>query len=157
MRSPEEWLKVADVPLPDRLSLRSVDAWNLGKFPESRITEGFTLDEIRAYAKARVVLPNSVEIIQNWKPENPRSVALGMHLDIGWDDDPGTSLFTAYVVTNDLRACYGRKWRSLMFVDTFEWPRVLAGFLNIMRKCERPTSEESFEKLSSRFDWEYAR
>lgn len=150
-RSDEKWLEFAGVPLPNRLSLRSVDASNMDDVSESRIRNGHTLEEICAGAK----VPDANTILEQWIPANPRSVALKLCLDIGWDDGPGSDYFYVYVVTNDLRPHLPRRSNAWIFVDVFEWRSVLASLLDILRKCERGTSEDSWRELRKRFDWEY--
>lgn len=98
---------------------------------------------------------NSVELLEQWKPVNPRSVALGICLAIGWDDDVGADDFNLYVATNDLRPQYHRRSNAWVFVDVFEWHGVLVSLLNILRKCERATWDDSLQELRKRFDWEY--
>lgn len=148
----ESWLQVAGVPLPERLSLRCVDAANMGDLAESRIRDGYTQREI----DAGVRMLDCIEVIEQWQPVNPRSVALRMCLHIGWRDDPGTDHFHLYLVTNDLRShIYSNRIASFIFVDEFVWPKVLASFLNTIRMCDRTTWEASVEELRKRFDWEY--
>ncbi|WP_256753798.1 Imm8 family immunity protein [Mesorhizobium sp. Mes31] len=150
-RANEKWLEVAGVPLPDRLSLRSVDASNLGDVAESRIREGYTQEE----RDSGVKMLDSVELLEQWEPSNPRSVALAMCLAIGWDDDIGTDDFRVYVVTKDLRSHLPLRSTAWVFVDVFEWQSVLASLLNILRKCEHATWDDSVQELRKRFDWEY--
>jgi len=147
----EEWLEIAKVPLPERLSLRSIAASNLGNVAESRIRDGYTQEEIEAGAN----MLDSVERLQQWEPVNPRSVALTICLEIGWDDDTRADDFNVYVVTNDLRPHFPRRSNAWLFVDVFDWKDVLSSLLNILRKCERSTWEESILELRKRFDWEY--
>jgi hypothetical protein len=47
-RANHRWLEFAGVPLPDRLSLLSVDASDLGDVTVSRIREGYTQEEREA-------------------------------------------------------------------------------------------------------------
>ncbi|MBB2755313.1 UNVERIFIED_ORG: hypothetical protein GGI57_006056 [Rhizobium aethiopicum] len=151
-RAKEKWLEIANVPVPDRLSLRSVDASNVGgDVAESRIREGYTQEEIGAGVR----MLDSVELLEQWNPSNRRSVALAMCLAIGWDDDMGTNDFYVYVVTSDLRSHLPRRSTAWVFVDVFEWQSVLASLLNILRKCERATWDDSVQELRKRFDWEY--
>ncbi|HLP66950.1 MAG TPA: Imm8 family immunity protein [Rhizobium sp.] len=147
----EEWHEIAKVTLPERLSLRSIAASNLGNVAESRIRDGYTQEEIEAGAN----MLDSVERLQQWEPVNPRSVALTMCLEIGWDDDAGADDFNVYVVTNDLRSHFPRRSNAWLFVDVLDWRDVLSSVLNILRKCERSTWEESIVELRKRFDWEY--
>lgn len=151
-RANEKWLEIANVPVPDRLSLRSVDASNVGgDFAESCIRVGYTQEEI----DAGVRMLDPAELLQQWKPSNPRSVALSICLAIGWDDDIGTNNFHVHVVTRDLRSRLPRRSTAWVFVDVFEWQSVLASLLNILRKCERATWDDSVQELRKRFDWEY--
>jgi hypothetical protein len=150
-RTNEKWLEVAKDSLPSRLSLRSLDASNLGDVAESRIREGYTQEEIDAGTK----MLDSVELLEQWKPANPRSVALAMCLAIGWDDDVGADYFRVYVVTNDLRSHLPRRSNAWVYVDVFKWHDVLTSLLNILGKCERGTWDDSVRELRRRFDWEY--
>lgn len=150
-RANEKWLEFAGVPLPDRLCLRSVDASNLGDVAESRIREGYTQEEIDAGVK----MLDSVELLEQWEPSNPRSVALAMCLAIGWDDAIRADDFRVYIVTNDLRSHMPRRSTAWVCVDVFEWQSVLASLLNILRKCEHATWDDSLLELRKRFDWEY--
>jgi hypothetical protein len=147
----EKWLEIAKIPLPERLSLRSIAASNLGNVAESRIRDGYTQEEI----EAGVDMLDSVERLQQWEPVNPRSIALTMCLAIGWDDNPGADDFNVHVVTNDLRSHLPRRSNAWLFVDVFDWRDVLSSFLNILRKCERSTWEESLVELRKRFAWEH--
>ena len=148
-RAKEKWLELAK--MPEHLSLRSVDASNLGDVAESRIREGYTREEI----DAGVTMLDSVELLEQWEPSNPRSVALAMCLAIGWDDDTGTNDFRVHVVTNDLRSHLPRRSAAWVYVDVFEWQSVLASLLDVMRKCERATWDDSVQELRKCFDWEY--
>ena len=134
-----------------RLSLRSVDALNLGDLAESRICEGYTRDEIDAGANVL----DTGELLEEWAPKNPRSVALALCLSIGWDDDNGTDDFFVYVVTNDLRARLPRLSNAWLYVDVFNWRDILMSLFKILKKCERGTWNDSVEQLRRRFDWEY--
>lgn len=152
-RANEEWLEIAKVHLPERLSLRSIDASNLGDLAESRIGVGYTQAEI----DAGVDMLDSSECLQQWEPVNPRSVALTICLTIGWDDNAGADDFQVHVVTNDLRSHLPRRSSAWLFVDVFDWRDVLSSFLNILRKCERSTWEETLVELRKRFAWEHER
>ncbi|MBC7150858.1 MAG: hypothetical protein H5U22_15840 [Rhizobium sp.] len=146
------WLEIAKGPLPQRLSLRSIAASNLDNVAESRLREGYSQEEI----KAGVEMLDSVDILQQWKPVNPRSVALTLSLTIGWDDTVGADDFSVHFVTNDLRSHLPRRSGTWLFVDVFDWRDVLSSILDILRKCERSTWDESLVELRKRFDWEYA-
>lgn len=150
-RTNEKGREVAKVSPLGRLTLRSLDASNLGDVAESRIREGYTQEEIDAGIK----ILDPVELLEQWEPANPRSVALAMCLAIGWDDDVGADYFRINVVTNDLRSHLPRRSNAWVFVDVFEWHDVLASLLNILGKCERGTWEDSVRELRKRFDWEY--
>lgn len=98
---------------------------------------------------------DSVELLEQWEPANPRSVALAMCLTIGWDDDVGADDFRVYVVTSDLRSSLPRRSNAWVYVDVFKWHDVLASLLNILVKCERGTWDDSVRELRRCFDWEY--
>jgi len=136
---------------PCRLTLRSCDATNIVAGQESVIREGYTLDEFRS----GMATLNAEEILEQWEPVDPRSVALEMTLAIGWDNDPGTNNFAFRLVTNALRERLGKQLRSDIYVEEFNWPSVRQSILNILRKCERPTWDESLVNLRKRFDWEF--
>lgn len=153
IKANEEWLEFAKVRLPERLSLRSIAASNLGDLAESRICAGHTQAEL----DAGVEMLNSVESLQQWEPVNPKSVALTMCLIIGWDDNAGADDFHVHVVTSDLRSRLPRRSGAWLFVDVFDWKDVLSSLLDILRKCERSTWEESLVELRKRFAWEYER
>jgi len=137
---------------PNRLTLRSEIAFNLGPIAESRVFEGYTVEEMRSRKNAVV---NEEDELDNWKPQNPRSVALRLILQIGWDDDPGEDDFTVYCITNELRDAFKLNTRSVIYCEEFEWPKIKENILNILKKCERATWHESVKQLRKRFDWEY--
>ncbi len=136
---------------PCRLTLRSCDATNIVAGQESVIREGYTLDEFRS----GIATLNTEEILEQWEPVDPRRVALEMTLAIGWDNDSGTNNFAFRLVTNALRERLGKQLRSDIYVEDFNWPSVRQSILNILRKCERPTWDESLVNLRKRFDWEF--
>ncbi|MCV9963454.1 immunity 8 family protein [Pararhizobium sp. BT-229] len=138
-------------PFPCRLTLRSCDATNILAGQESVIREGYTLDEIRS----GMMTLSAEEILEQWEPADPRSVALFLTLAIGWDNDPGADNFAFRLITNALRDRLGKKLGSDIYVEEFDWPSVRHSILNILRKCERPTWDESLANLRKRFDWEY--
>ena len=102
---------------PNRLTLRSEIAFNLGPIAESRVFEGYTVEEMRSRKNAVV---NEEDELDNWKPQNPRSVALRLILQIGWDDDPGEEDFTVYCITNALRDAFKLNTRSVIYCEEFE-------------------------------------
>lgn len=150
-RTNRKGLEVAKVSPIGRLSLRSVDALNLGDVAESQIREGYTHEEIDSGIK----ILDSIELLEQWEPANPRSVALAICLSIGWDTDAGADDFTFYVVTNDMRSYLPRRSNAWVYVDVFEWSEVLGSIRNILEKCERATWSDSVRELRKRFDWEY--
>lgn len=135
----------------NRLTLRGEVALNLGVIAESRVFEGYTVEEMRSRNIAMVEEEN----LDNWKPQNPRSVALRLILQIGWDDDPGSNDFDVYCITNDLRDAIKMKSRAVIYCEEFEWSKIKESILNILKKCEGPTWDESVEKLRKKFIWEY--
>ncbi len=138
-------------PFPNRLTLRSCDATNLSIGQESVVREGYTFDEFRS----GMPVLDAEEILEQWEPANPGSVALYLNLAIGWDNDPGADNFAFRLITNALRDRLRERLRSDIYVEEFDWPSVKQSMLNILRKCERPTWDESLANLRKRFDWEY--
>jgi hypothetical protein len=139
-------------PYPNRLTLRGEIALNMGFVAESRVFPGYTVEEMRSRKNALV---EEEDELGNWKPQNPRSVALRLILQIGWDDDPGPDDFTVYCITNDLRDAFKINSRATIYCEEFEWPKIKESILNILKKCERATWDESVKQLRKRFDWEY--
>jgi len=136
--------------LPCRLNLQDVYVTNFGNVAESSINSGYTVEEI----KSGVTMLTPLEILDQWQPANPKSVALSFGLYIGWDDDIGSDLFEMYVVSNDLRAYFPHSIDQI-YVDTFDWNSLLLSILNILKKCERDTWEASVNELRRRFNWEF--
>ncbi|MEL6503693.1 MAG: Imm8 family immunity protein [Pseudomonadota bacterium] len=138
---------------PNRISLRGFDAHNVFD-AESRIPEGYTLEEIQSGVK----ILDAETKLEQWEPVNPRSVALRFWLSIGWDDDLRGEDFCVYVITNDLRdrlSLFSSGKTKVLFCHEFYWPKVLQSIHNILDKCERPTMDESWRELRKRFYWEY--
>jgi hypothetical protein len=136
--------------LPCRLNLQDVYVTNFGNVAESSINSGYTVEEI----KSGVTMLTPLEILDQWQPVNPRSVALSLCLYIGWDDDIGSDYFYLSVVTDDLRPHFPRS-SAQVYVHTFDWDSLLLSILKIIKKCERDTWEASVNELRRRFNWEF--
>jgi hypothetical protein len=134
-----------------RLRLDGVWALNVGDFAESRIRDGYTQEEIASGIEEI----DAYDRLESWTPENPRSVALFLELDIGWDDRDWSEYFQVTCVTNDLRGVHDFGHRHVIFCDEFDWPKIKQSLINILKKCERPTWDESADQLRRRFGGEY--
>lgn len=149
---------MSNIVYPSRLRLRGVSARNLGSrskkghcVPESLISEGCTIEEIRSGMK----IPDSEKILEQWQPTNPRSFALALTLVIGWDEDIGSDYFEVYVIANQIRDQINLNRRAVIFVEEFDWPSLKQSLLNILDKCEGKTWKQSVRALRKRFEWEY--